>query len=159
MIGKWTKNVSMYRNSLRSPLRTSGFFFLWRSRAVCARGRDQKLNRLMKSWGERAVAQLSGLLAVQGWFVSWQRHKDRVRRPFLCSGLEARQRAKERERDRERYLPEKDVAVRAEVQGVAVLLSVRIAAAQLEVHSLPLQVTFLRHHQALADLKTRNKDF
>lgn len=41
------------------------------------------------------------------------------------------------------YLPEEDVAVCAEVQGVAVLLSVRIAAAQLEVHFLPLQVALL----------------
>lgn len=40
-------------------------------------------------------------------------------------------------------LPEKDVAVCAEVQGVTVLLSVRIAAAQLKVHLLPLQVTFI----------------
>lgn len=40
-------------------------------------------------------------------------------------------------------LPEKDVAVCAEVQGVAVLLSVRIAAAQLKVHFFPLQVTFI----------------
>lgn len=40
-------------------------------------------------------------------------------------------------------LPEEDVAVCAEVQGVAVLLSVRIAAAQLKVHLLPLQVTFI----------------
>lgn len=40
-------------------------------------------------------------------------------------------------------LPEKDVTVCAEVQGVAVLLSVRIAAAQLKVHLLPLQVTFI----------------
>lgn len=36
------------------------------------------------------------------------------------------------------YLPEEDVAVCAEVQGVTVLLSVRIAAAQLKVHLLPL---------------------
>ena len=42
-----------------------------------------------------------------------------------------------------RYLPEEDVAVCAEVQGVTVLLSVRVAAAQLEVHLLPLQVTFI----------------
>lgn len=41
------------------------------------------------------------------------------------------------------YLPEKDVAVCAEVQGVAVLLSVRIAAAQLKVNFFPLQVTFI----------------
>lgn len=41
------------------------------------------------------------------------------------------------------YLPEEDVAVCAEVQGVTVLLSVRVAAAQLEVHLLPLQVTFI----------------
>lgn len=40
-------------------------------------------------------------------------------------------------------LPEKDVAVCAEVQGVTVLLSVRIAAAQLKVHLFPLQVTFV----------------
>lgn len=40
-------------------------------------------------------------------------------------------------------LPEQDVAVSAEVQGVAVLLSVRVTAAQLEVHLLPLQVTFI----------------
>lgn len=51
------------------------------------------------------------------------------------------------------YLPEKDVAVCAEVQGVAVLLSVRIAAAQLKVHFFPLQVTFIWHHQPLPDLK------
>lgn len=53
------------------------------------------------------------------------------------------------------YLPEQDVAVCAEVQGVAVLLPVRVAAAQLEVHLLPLQVTFIRHHQALSDLHGR----
>lgn len=53
------------------------------------------------------------------------------------------------------YLPEKDVAVRAEVQGVAVLLSLRIAAAQLKVHFLPLQVAFVRQHQTLANLKTK----
>lgn len=41
------------------------------------------------------------------------------------------------------YLPEKDVAVCAEVQGVTVLLSVRIAAAQLKVNFFPLQVTFI----------------
>lgn len=41
------------------------------------------------------------------------------------------------------YLPEKDVTVRAEVQGVTVLLSVRIAATQLKVHLLPLQMTFI----------------
>lgn len=40
-------------------------------------------------------------------------------------------------------LPEKDVAMCAEVQGVTVLLSARIAAAQLEVHLLPLQVAFV----------------
>lgn len=33
--------------------------------------------------------------------------------------------------------------MRAEVQGVTVLLSVRIAAAQLKVHLLPLQMTFI----------------
>lgn len=49
-------------------------------------------------------------------------------------------------------LPEKDVTVCAEVQGIAVLLSVRIASAQLKVHPLPLQMTFIRHHQTLADL-------
>lgn len=57
------------------------------------------------------------------------------------------------------YLPEKDVAVCAEVQGVTVLLSVRIAAAQLEVHLLPLQLTLIWHHQALSDLKKRDTDF
>lgn len=41
------------------------------------------------------------------------------------------------------YLPEEDVTVCAEVQGITVLLSVRIAAAQLKVHLLPLQVTFI----------------
>lgn len=51
------------------------------------------------------------------------------------------------------YLPEKDVAVGAEVQCVTVLLSVRIAAAQLRVHLLPLQETFIGDHQALSDLK------
>lgn len=35
-------------------------------------------------------------------------------------------------------LPEEDVAVCAEVQGVTILLSVRVAAAQLKVHLLPL---------------------
>lgn len=53
------------------------------------------------------------------------------------------------------YLPEEDVAVCAEVQGVAVFFSVRIAAAQLKVHLLPLQLTFVRHHQALSDLKKK----
>lgn len=43
----------------------------------------------------------------------------------------------------QQYLPEEDVAVCAEVQGVTVLFSVRIAATQLEVHLLPLQVTLL----------------
>lgn len=33
----------------------------------------QKLKRLMKSCGERDSVQLSGLLAVQGWFVSFQK--------------------------------------------------------------------------------------
>lgn len=56
------------------------------------------------------------------------------------------------------YLPEKDVAVRAEVQRVAVLLSERTAAAQLEVHLLPLQVTFVRHHQTLTDLKQEGRN-
>lgn len=51
------------------------------------------------------------------------------------------------------HLPEKDVAVCAEMQRVAVLLSVRITAAQLEVHLLPLQVTLLAHHQTLTDLR------
>lgn len=37
--------------------------------------RDQKLKRLIKSWGERDMVQLSGLLAVQGWFVSCQKKK------------------------------------------------------------------------------------
>lgn len=45
------------------------------------------------------------------------------------------------------------MAVSAEVQGVAVLLPVWVAAAQLKVHLLPLQVTFIRHHQALSDLQ------
>lgn len=40
-------------------------------------------------------------------------------------------------------LPEKDVAVCAEVQSVTVLFSARIAAAQLKVHLLPLQLTFI----------------
>lgn len=40
-------------------------------------------------------------------------------------------------------LPEEDVTVCAEVQGVAVLLSVRIAAAKLKVHLLPFQMTFI----------------
>lgn len=40
-------------------------------------------------------------------------------------------------------LPEQDVAVCAEVQGVTVLFSVRVAAAQLEVHLLPLQEAFI----------------
>lgn len=57
------------------------------------------------------------------------------------------------------HLPEKDVAVCAEMQRVAVLLSVRITAAQLEVHLLPLQVTLVAHHQTLTDLRrgTRTK--
>lgn len=41
----------------------------------------------------------------------------------------------------------------AEMQRVAVLLPARIAAAQLEVHLLPLQVTLVAHHQTLSDLK------
>lgn len=55
--------------------------------------------------------------------------------------------------DGKHYLPEQDVAVSAEVQRVAVLLPARVAAAQLEVHLLPLQVTFIRHHQALSNLQ------
>lgn len=51
------------------------------------------------------------------------------------------------------HLPEKNVAVCAEMQRVAVLLSVRITAAQLEVHLLPLQVTLVAHHQTLTDLR------
>lgn len=51
------------------------------------------------------------------------------------------------------HLPEKNVAVCAEMQRVAVLLSVRITAAQLEVHLLPLQVTLVAHHQTPADLR------
>lgn len=35
----------------------------------------QNLNRLIKSWGEREVEQVSGLLAVQGWSVPWERRK------------------------------------------------------------------------------------
>lgn len=45
----------------------------------------------------------------------------------------------------------------AQVQRVTVLLSVRIATAQLEVHLLPLQMTLIRHHQALSDLKKEEK--
>lgn len=59
----------------------------------------------------------------------------------------------ERREHRKHYLPEQDVAVSAEVQGVAVLLPVWVAATQLEVHLLPLQVTFIRHDQALSDLQ------
>lgn len=51
------------------------------------------------------------------------------------------------------HLPEEDVAVCAEMQRVAVLLPVRIATAQLEVHLLPLQVTLVAHQQTLPDLK------
>lgn len=53
-------------------------------------------------------------------------------------------------------LPEKDVAVCAEVQRVAVLLPARVTAAQLEVHLLPLQVTLVAHHQPLPDLRRGN---
>lgn len=56
------------------------------------------------------------------------------------------------------HLPEEDVAVRAEMQRVAVLLPVRIAAAQLEVHLLPLQVTFVAHHQTLSDLRAETQN-
>lgn len=45
------------------------------------------------------------------------------------------------------------MAVCAEMQRVAVLLSVRITAAQLEIHLLPLQVTLVAHHQTLPDLR------
>lgn len=51
------------------------------------------------------------------------------------------------------------MAVCAEVQGVAVLLSARIAAAQLKVHFLPLQVAFIRHHQALSNLQKEQTEF
>lgn len=47
--------------------------------------------------------------------------------------------------------------MRAEMQRVAVLLPVRIAAAQLEVHLLPLQVTFVAHHQTLSDLRAERQ--
>lgn len=33
----------------------------------------QKLKRLIKSWGESDTVQLSGLLAVHGWFVSCEK--------------------------------------------------------------------------------------
>lgn len=49
------------------------------------------------------------------------------------------------------------MAVCAEMQRVAVLLSVRITAAQLEVHLLPLQVTLVAHHQTLSDLRRGTK--
>lgn len=55
------------------------------------------------------------------------------------------------------HLPEEDVAVGAEVQRVAVLLPVSIAAAQLEVHLLPLQVTLVTHHQTLSDLRAERR--
>lgn len=55
-------------------------------------------------------------------------------------------------KNKQTHLPKKDVAVCAEMQRVAVLLSVRITAAQLEVHLLPLQVTLVTHHQTLTDL-------
>ena len=55
------------------------------------------------------------------------------------------------------YLPEEDVAVCAEVERLAVLLQTRVAADQLEVHLLPLQLALLRHDEALADLQTRRK--
>lgn len=55
------------------------------------------------------------------------------------------------------HLPEEDVAVRAEMQRVAVLLPVRIAAAQLEVHLLPLQETLVAHHQTLSDLRAETQ--
>lgn len=61
-------------------------------------------------------------------------------------------------RENERaHLPEEDVAVRAEMQRVAVLLPARIAPAQLEVHLLPLQVTLVAHHQTLSDLRAETQ--
>lgn len=49
-------------------------------------------------------------------------------------------------------LPEKYVAVCAEVQSITVLLSVWVAAAQLEVHLLPFQMAFVREDKALTNL-------
>ena len=51
------------------------------------------------------------------------------------------------------------MAVCAEMQRVAVLLSSRITATQLEVHLLPLQVTLVAHHQTLTDLRGRKLQY
>lgn len=107
------------------------------------------------------MVQLSGLLAVQGWFVSCAIKKKKKKKKdtqqsilhfasvssskcsFMSRFHAHFDQAEYKSEKKIRYLPEEDVAVCAEVQGVTVLLSVRVAAAQLEVHLLPLQVTFI----------------
>lgn len=88
------------------------------------------------------MVYLSGLLAVHGWFVSCEKKQSHaiILLYLLAQVLREKRGGKQ---IKTLYLPEENVAVCAQVQRVTVLLSVRIATAQLEVHLLPLQMTLI----------------
>lgn len=48
----------------------------------------QKLKRSIKSWGESGTVQLSGLLAVHGWFVSCKDENTKVESNHCCLNID-----------------------------------------------------------------------
>lgn len=81
--GNWSLWNRIFYTFMYSIYTANSFFWGGRGRGGC-----QKLKRLIKSWGDRDVVQLSGLLAVHGWFVSCGEEKQNTRAPIkipMCS--------------------------------------------------------------------------